>query len=41
MKRFAAAGIWINASEFLRNELFFNPLWRAKYVDLGWCFPPP
>ena len=34
-----ASGIWINFSEFLRNELLFKHYWVEKYVALGLKFP--
>lgn len=33
------AGIWINASEFLRNQLLFNRYWVEHYQALGLTFP--
>lgn len=33
------AGIWVNASEFLRNELVLKPMWLAHYRALGLVFP--
>lgn len=33
------AGIWINASEFLRNQLLFNRYWVEHYQSLGLTFP--
>lgn len=33
------AGIWINASEFLRNQLLFNRYWVEHYQSLGLIFP--
>jgi hypothetical protein len=43
MKRIAlaalAAGVWINVSEFLRNETLFKGHWLAKYETLGLEFP--
>lgn len=43
MKRIAlatlAAGVWINVSEFLRNEILFKGHWLAKYETLGLEFP--
>ncbi len=32
-------GVWINVSEFLRNELLFKRHWLAKYEALGLEFP--
>jgi hypothetical protein len=34
-----AAGIWINVSEFVRNELLFKHHWVAQYEALGLEFP--
>lgn len=34
-----AAGIWINLSEFLRNEVLFKQHWITKYDALGLAFP--
>lgn len=34
-----AAGVWINLSEFTRNELLFKRLWLEKYAALGLAFP--
>jgi hypothetical protein len=43
MKRIAlatlAAGVWINVSEFLRNEILFKEHWLEKYETLGLEFP--
>lgn len=43
MKRIAlailATGMWINLSEFLRNELLFKQYWIDKYETLGLEFP--
>jgi hypothetical protein len=33
------AGIWISASEFIRNELLFKLYWTEKYQTLGLEFP--
>lgn len=33
------SGIWISASEFLRNELLFKHYWLDKYSSLGLEFP--
>ena len=33
------AGVWINLSEFLRNELLFKQFWSDKYNSLGLSFP--
>lgn len=35
----AAGGIWINASEFFRNEVLVKPLWTEHYRSLGMDFP--
>ena len=32
-------GIWVNASEFLRNEILFKDLWVGHYKSLGLVFP--
>ena len=34
-----ASGVWINVSEFLRNEILFKGQWVAKYETLGLEFP--
>lgn len=34
-----AAGLWINASEFLRNEVILKGFWVAHYKTLGLTFP--
>ena len=34
-----AAGVWINVSEFLRNEILFKGHWLAKYETLELEFP--
>ncbi len=34
----ALAGLWINTSEFLRNEWLLGPIWRAHYRELGLGF---
>lgn len=42
MQQFRAillAGIWVNASEFLRNELLFKHYWTGHYQSLGLTFP--
>jgi membrane associated rhomboid family serine protease len=43
MKRFVLAalisGIWINLSEFLRNEFLFKQWWLEKYESLRLTFP--
>jgi hypothetical protein len=33
------AGLWINASEFLRNEVFLLSFWTGQYKSLGLIFP--
>mgnify|MGYP006284466397 CR=1 FL=1 len=33
------SGIWINLSEFLRNEIFFKHHWLDKYAELDLTFP--
>lgn len=33
------SGVWISASEFLRNQLLFATLWHNKYESLGIAFP--
>lgn len=33
------AGIWVNASEFLRNQILFNGYWVGHYKSLGMTFP--
>lgn len=43
MKKFALAvfvsGIWVNFSEFVRNEFLFKQYWLEKYASLGLEFP--
>ena len=34
-----ASGMWINASEFLRNEVLLKHYWLNKYAELGQTFP--
>lgn len=34
-----AAGVWINFSEFFRNELLFKSYWVDHYQDIGMTFP--
>ena len=34
-----ASVLWINLSEFLRNELLFKSYWLEKFADLGLTFP--
>ncbi len=33
------AGLWVNASEFLRNEVLVKQYWTAHYRSLGLEFP--
>jgi hypothetical protein len=33
------AGIWINASEFFRNEILLKTYWVDHYQSLGMTFP--
>ena len=33
------AGLWINASEFFRNEVLVKSLWTAPFKSLGLTFP--
>jgi len=33
------AGIWINLSEFFRNEILLKPQWHAHYANMGSTFP--
>lgn len=33
------AGIWINLSEFFRNEILFKSFWVEHYRNLGLAFP--
>ncbi|MFZ2489420.1 MAG: hypothetical protein WAZ19_15010 [Anaerolineae bacterium] len=33
------AGLWINASEFLRNQVLFTNYWVEHYRTLGLVFP--
>ncbi|HQN64526.1 MAG TPA: hypothetical protein PLR90_06145 [Methylophilus sp.] len=33
------SGIWVNVSEFLRNELLFKSYWTGHYQSLGLTFP--
>jgi len=35
----ALAGVWINLSEFLRNELLLKAYWLDHYRSLGLSFP--
>lgn len=32
-------GIWVNASEFFRNEVLLKTYWRQHYRSLGITFP--
>lgn len=32
-------GLWVNASEFLRNEIFLKHYWVGHYQSLGLVFP--
>lgn len=34
-----ATGIWVNASEFLRNEILVKSYWIDHYRSLGMSFP--
>lgn len=34
-----SAGIWINASEFFRNQVFLNANWVEHFQSLGMTFP--
>jgi hypothetical protein len=34
-----AAGLWINASEFFRNEVLLKSHWTQHYQSLGLSFP--
>lgn len=34
-----ASGLWVNLSEFLRNEVLLKTLWIDKYDSLGLIFP--
>jgi hypothetical protein len=33
------SGIWVNASEFLRNEILLKDYWLDHYQSLGMVFP--
>ncbi len=33
------AGLWMTASEFIRNELLFKDKWTGHYQELGLVFP--
>ncbi|MBN2284434.1 MAG: hypothetical protein JXO48_11145 [Deltaproteobacteria bacterium] len=35
----AVTGIWVNASEFLRNEVLLKTYWVDHYRSLGMIFP--
>lgn len=35
----AVSGIWINASEFFRNQVLLNSTWVARFESLGMTFP--
>lgn len=43
MKKFLlaaiVAGVWINISEFLRNELLLKNLWITHFESIGLVFP--
>ncbi|MCU0452821.1 MAG: hypothetical protein MUE68_04125 [Bacteroidetes bacterium] len=34
-----AAGVWINASEFFRNQVLLHDTWIAHFRSLGMTFP--
>jgi ABC-type multidrug transport system fused ATPase/permease subunit len=34
-----AAGVWINASEFFRNQMLLHDAWISHYSALGMTFP--
>lgn len=34
-----SSGIWINISEFIRNEFLFKQYWLDKYASMGLEFP--
>ncbi len=34
-----ATGVWVNASEFFRNEWLLKHYWTAHYESLGFTFP--
>ncbi|MFZ4620475.1 MAG: hypothetical protein ACOYNS_07945 [Bacteroidota bacterium] len=34
-----AAGLWVNASEFFRNEVLLKSYWTGHYTSLGLVFP--
>lgn len=33
------SGIWVNFSEFARNELLVKSIWVKHYTDIGLAFP--
>ncbi|MDH2915545.1 MAG: hypothetical protein PXX77_01580 [Gallionella sp.] len=35
----ALTGIWVNASEFFRNEVLLKSFWTGHYQSLGMTFP--
>jgi ABC-type multidrug transport system fused ATPase/permease subunit len=35
----ALTGIWVSASEFLRNEVFLKKYWVDHYQSMGMIFP--
>lgn len=43
MKRFflavLAAGLWMNISEFIRNELLIKQVWISGFEEIGLSFP--
>ena len=43
MKRYflavAASGVWMNASEFIRNELVIKHVWVGGFEEIGLSFP--
>lgn len=32
-------GLWVNASEFFRNDILLKPIWDGHYRSLGMVFP--
>ncbi len=32
-------GLWVNASEFFRNDILLKPVWAGHYRSLGMAFP--
>lgn len=34
-----SAGLWVNASEFFRNEFLLKSYWTGHYTSLGLIFP--